>query len=131
MASQNPFPLPRERNLILGALLGLSALCWGIVAWQSFSMNSSSMGDSMGAPTGLTMGMSAALFLAIWIAMMVAMMVAMMFPSAAPMVLMFHTICNWQAPARADLCADMGLCVGVSARLDARRRRSLRPRDRA
>ena len=42
----------------------------------------------MGAPTGLTMGMSAALFLAIWIAMMV----AMMFPSAAPMVLMFHTI---------------------------------------
>ena len=88
MASQNPFPLPRERNLILGALLGLSALCWGIVAWQSLSMNSSSMGDSMGAPTRLTMGMSAVLFLAIWIAMMV----AMMFPSAAPMVLMFHTI---------------------------------------
>lgn len=88
MASQNPFPLARERNLILGALLGLSALCWGIVAWQSFSMNSSSMGDSMGAPMGLTMGMSAALFLAIWIAMMV----AMMFPSAAPMVLMFYTI---------------------------------------
>jgi predicted metal-binding membrane protein len=88
MAGPNPFPLPRERNLILGVLLGLSALCWGLVAWQSLSLSTASMGSPMGAPTGLTMGMSAALFLAIWIAMMV----AMMFPSSVPMVLMFHAI---------------------------------------
>lgn len=88
MASQPPFPLPRERNLILGVLLGLSVLCWGLVIWQSVAMSAPSLGGSMGAPLSLTMGMGIVLFLAIWIAMMV----AMMFPASVPMVLMFHAI---------------------------------------
>lgn len=74
----------RERNIILVALLVLSAAAWTLLIWQAQSRTAA----SMGAPMGLTQGMSAALFVAIWIVMMV----AMMFPSAAPMVLMFNSI---------------------------------------
>lgn len=89
MATSRTTPLPRERIIILSALLVLSALAWALVAWQALFMSApSSMDGSMPAPAGLTMGMSATLFVAIWIAMMV----AMMFPSATPMVLMFNAI---------------------------------------
>ncbi|MHB8376271.1 MAG: DUF2182 domain-containing protein [Dehalococcoidia bacterium] len=74
------YPLPRERNLILAALLALSAAAWATLVWQ-WSMSG---GDAM----GLTMGMAAPLFLAIWVVMMV----AMMFPTAAPMILMFARV---------------------------------------
>jgi predicted metal-binding membrane protein len=80
MAGQRPFPLGRERNLILTILLGLSAAAWGLVVWQAVARRAPAM--------GLTMGMGALLFLAIWVAMMV----AMMFPSAATMVLMFAAV---------------------------------------
>ena len=72
--------LQRERYLILGGLLILSALAWVLLIWQANMMGSQAM--------GLTMGMSALLFIAIWIVMMV----AMMFPTAAPMILMFSKI---------------------------------------
>src|SRR5881296_1650125 len=72
--------LQRERYLILGGLLILSALAWALLIWQSRMMSNQAR--------GLTMGMSALLFIAIWIVMMV----AMMFPTAAPMVLMFSKI---------------------------------------
>src|SRR5438876_6507125 len=72
--------LQRERYLILGGLLALSALAWAFLIWQSNMMSKQA--------TGLTMGMSALLFIAIWIVMMV----AMMFPTAAPMILMFSKI---------------------------------------
>ncbi|MFL5587255.1 MAG: DUF2182 domain-containing protein [Ktedonobacteraceae bacterium] len=72
--------LQRERYLILGGLLILSALAWVFLIWQAGMMGSQAM--------GLTMGMSALLFIAIWIVMMV----AMMFPTAAPMILMFSKI---------------------------------------
>ena len=72
--------LQRERYLILGGLLILSALAWVFLIWQARMMSSQAM--------GLTMGMSALLFIAIWIVMMV----AMMFPTAAPMILMFSKI---------------------------------------
>jgi predicted metal-binding membrane protein len=90
METTGAYPLPRERNLILAALLVLAAAAWGVLIWQSASMGSDTMGDAgMGdTATGLTMGMSALLFLAIWVAMMV----AMMFPTAAPMILMFDRI---------------------------------------
>jgi predicted metal-binding membrane protein len=92
MATPRAPSLPRERIIILSALLVLSALAWALVAWRALSMSAPSstnaMDGAMPAPAGLTMGMSATLFLAIWIAMMV----AMMFPSAAPMVLMFNAI---------------------------------------
>ncbi len=80
MADSTPPLLQRERYLILGGLLALSALAWAFLIWQSNMMSKQA--------TGLTMGMSALLFIAIWIVMMV----AMMFPTAAPMILMFSKI---------------------------------------
>ena len=80
MAHPTTRMLQRERYLILGGLLILSALAWVFLIWQARMMGSQAM--------GLTMGMSALLFIAIWIVMMV----AMMFPTAAPMILMFSKI---------------------------------------
>src|SRR5438067_8730190 len=80
MASRASYPLPRERNLILAALLVLAAAAWALLVWQAGSP------DAMG--TGPTMGLAAPLFLAIWVAMMV----AMMFPTSAPMILMFARV---------------------------------------
>src|SRR5581483_5378009 len=74
------YPLARERNLILAALIVLAAAGWAVMFWQAAAMG--------GLPMGLTMGMSAPLFLATWIAMMV----AMMFPTAAPMILTFARV---------------------------------------
>ena len=79
-ASASAYPLPRERNLILGSLLVLAGAAWAILAWQGAEMDEMS----------LTMGMSAPLFIALWIVMMV----AIMFPTAAPMILMFARIHN-------------------------------------
>jgi predicted metal-binding membrane protein len=72
--------LHRERYLILGVLLVLATLAWGLLIWQAPMMNNQAM--------GLTMGMSSLLFIAIWALMMV----AMMFPAAAPMILMFSAV---------------------------------------
>ena len=80
MADSSTRMLQRERYVILGLLLTLSALAWTLLFWQSSIMNNPAM--------GLTMGMSATVFIAIWIVMMV----AMMFPTAAPMILMFTKI---------------------------------------
>ena len=75
------YPLPRERNLIIGALLVLAGAAWAIIIWQSSMMD----GDETMGPT---MGLTAPVFLAIWIAMMV----AMMFPTAMPMILTFARV---------------------------------------
>ena len=74
------YPLLRERNLILGSLLILAALAWGVLIWQA------RMSDE--ADMGLRSGMSAPLFVALWAAMMV----AIMFPTAAPMILTFARV---------------------------------------
>jgi predicted metal-binding membrane protein len=75
-------PLSRQRNLILGLLLGLAAVAWSALAWPS---GDAGMPMAMASPT---MGLGAPLFLTVWIAMMV----AMMFPTAAPMILTFHRV---------------------------------------
>lgn len=75
------YPLPRERNLILGSLLVLAGLAWALLVWQSAVMD-----DEM----SLTMSLGAPLFIALWAVMMV----AVMFPTAAPMILMFNRIHN-------------------------------------
>src|SRR5437763_12176238 len=80
MGITNPPMLRRERYLILGTLLVLAAIAWGVLIWQAPGMNNQGM--------GLTMGMSAVLFIAIWAVMMV----AMMLPAAAPMILMFSAV---------------------------------------
>jgi predicted metal-binding membrane protein len=72
--------LQRERYLILGGLLILSALAWVFLIWQSNMMSTHAM--------GLTMGMSGLMFMAVWIVMMI----AMMFPTATPMILIFSKI---------------------------------------
>lgn len=71
-----------QRNIILGLLFGLAALCWTVLFWQR-----GAAGDGM-AMASPTMGLEAPLFVAIWITMMV----AMMFPTAAPMVMAFHHV---------------------------------------
>jgi predicted metal-binding membrane protein len=81
-------PLARPRTALLVGLLVLSAIGWGLVAWQSGSDSSMSMGGGMGTGLDLTMGMAAPLFLGMWVAMMV----AMMFPAAAPMILLFDRV---------------------------------------
>jgi predicted metal-binding membrane protein len=80
MTSTTPPLLKRQRYLILGVLLAMAALAWGVLIWQAPMMSGQAM--------GLTMGLSAGLFIAIWAVMMV----AMMFPAAAPMVVMFGTV---------------------------------------
>jgi len=78
-AISSSYPLPRERNLILGSLLVLAAAAWGLLIWQAAVTD-----EEM----SLTMGMSAPLWIALWIVMMV----AIMFPTAAPMIMMFARI---------------------------------------
>ncbi|MDI3341286.1 MAG: DUF2182 domain-containing protein [Sphaerobacter sp.] len=74
----------RERAVILGVLLVLAAVAWGILIWQGRSASDEAAMGGM----GLTMGMGALLFLTIWVVMMV----AMMFPTAAPMILTFAQV---------------------------------------
>ncbi len=80
-ATAASYPLPRERNLILGSLLVLAAAAWALLIWQASVMDTD---------MSLTMGMAAPVFVGIWIAMMV----AIMFPTAAPMILMFARVHN-------------------------------------
>ena len=68
MAAVDATLLPRQRNLILGALLLLAAGAWAVL----FRQAAMSDGMTMGA-RGPTMGLAAPLFLAIWVLMMVAM----------------------------------------------------------
>ena len=75
-------PLSVQRNVILGLLLALAAGAWAVLVWQSADAD---MDMTMASST---MGLRAPLFLAIWVAMMV----AMMFPTAAPMILIFHKV---------------------------------------
>lgn len=75
------YPLPRERNLIIGTLLVLAAIAWAVIIWRSSLLDDDEM-------MGPTMGLAAPVFLAIWVAMMV----AMMFPTAMPMILTFARV---------------------------------------
>ena len=72
--------LQRERAFILVSLLMVAGASWGILIWESRTMNEMSM--------GLTMGMGLVAFMTIWVVMMV----AMMFPTVAPVILDFAGI---------------------------------------
>lgn len=78
-ATASSYPLPRERNLILGSLLLLATAAWALLIWQAAVRD-----DDL----SLTMGMGAPLWIALWVAMMV----AIMFPTAAPMIFLFARI---------------------------------------
>jgi len=76
--------LTLQRNIILVLLIAAAAAAWTLLVWQRMGMDAG-MPMDMYSPT---MGMRASLFLAVWMIMMV----AMMFPTAAPMILMFHQV---------------------------------------
>ena len=70
-------PASRQHNVILVLLLALATAAWAVVVWQGHDV-------SMATAWGL----DALLFLAMWVVMMV----AMMLPTAAPMILAFHSV---------------------------------------
>jgi len=73
-------PLQTQRRIVLLVLLSVAAASWALLLWQAAALDMPGMGP--------TMGLAAPLFLAVWVVMMV----AMMFPTAAPMVLIFHQV---------------------------------------
>jgi predicted metal-binding membrane protein len=75
-------PIAFQRKVTLGLLLALAAAAWAALVWQGAS------GDIDMAMDSPTMGLRAPLFLTTWVIMMV----AMMFPTAAPMIVAFHTV---------------------------------------
>lgn len=80
MADAGTRSLLLQRRIILALLIAIAAAAWAMLIWQQMSM-----GMAMNTPT---MGMRAPLFLMVWVVMMV----AMMFPTAAPMILVFHKV---------------------------------------
>ena len=83
IAMDKPEPLSRQRGVILALLLALAGAAWAVLVWQHHDV---SVDMTMGRAT--TWGLDALLFLAMWAVMMV----AMMFPTAAPMILAFHSV---------------------------------------
>ena len=75
-------PIAFQRNVIVGLLLALAATAWAVLVWQGAGADADMAMDSP------TMGLRAPLFLTTWVIMMV----AMMFPTAAPMIVAFHTV---------------------------------------
>ncbi|TIT43130.1 MAG: DUF2182 domain-containing protein, partial [Mesorhizobium sp.] len=73
-----------QRYIILALLISIAAAAWILLVWQQMGMDA----DMRMEIYSLTMGMRAPLFLAVWMIMMI----AMMFPTAAPMILTFHTV---------------------------------------
>ena len=76
-------PVSRQHNVILVLLLALATAAWAVLVWQGHDV---SMDKPMASPTAW--GLDALLFLAMWVVMMV----AMMLPTAAPMILAFHSV---------------------------------------
>jgi predicted metal-binding membrane protein len=75
-----------QRKFVLALLLSVAAGCWAVLLLQAASAPPEmAPGMAMALPT---MGLPALAFLVMWVVMMV----AMMFPTAAPMITMFHSI---------------------------------------
>lgn len=96
-------PLGLQRRIIVALLMSLAAGSWVLLIWPGLALGSEAMNHA-----GPTMGLAAPLFAAAWIVMMI----AMMFPSAAPMVIAFHTV---QAGKRARGEAFVATWVFVAA----------------
>lgn len=98
-------PLSVQRKIILALLLLLAVASWALLLWPTASLDMARMPGM-----GPTMGLAAPLFLAVWVVMMV----AMMFPTAAPIILVFHTV---QAGKRARGEAFVATWVFVASYL--------------
>src|SRR5262245_6689811 len=100
----------RDRAIVLGALLVLTALAWGYVLWLS-----AAMAPTMPEMPGMTVALathpwSMSDFLVAW-AMWSVMMVGMMTPSAAPMILLYARIAR-QAEAEGQPFAPTSWFTG-------------------
>ena len=83
--------LKRDRLIVLGGLVGITALAWAYTGYLTWEMGHMAMGMNMAMamPHMQTWGlMDLVLLFSMWTVMMIAMMV----PSTAPMILMFTTI---------------------------------------
>jgi predicted metal-binding membrane protein len=76
-------PFSLQRNVILGLLLALATAAWATLLWRNHDV---SVDLTMVSP--IAWGLHILLFLAMWVVMMV----AMMLPTAAPMILAFHSV---------------------------------------
>jgi predicted metal-binding membrane protein len=92
-----------QRRIILALLILLAAASWALLFWPGANPHAAHM-----ATLGPTMGLAAPLFSAAWTVMMV----AMMFPTAAPMVLAFHTV-QARKRARGDTFVATWVFVGA------------------
>src|SRR4051812_685956 len=89
--------LKRDRMIVAGALVALTALAWTYELWASSSMSSAA---SVQAITGMNMpgmdtgtgSVSSSAGFAFTAAMWVVMMIGMMTPSAAPMILLYARV---------------------------------------
>ena len=77
--------LKRDRLIVLGGLVGITALAWAYTGYLAWSMDCMTMAMPHMQTWG---GTDLVLLFVMWTVMMVAMMV----PSAAPMILLFTTI---------------------------------------
>jgi predicted metal-binding membrane protein len=81
--------LKRDRLVVLGGLLGISALAWAYIVYLAWDMRHMPMATDMVMPRMQMWGVVDLLLLFV---MWEVMMVAMMVPTAATMILMFATI---------------------------------------
>jgi predicted metal-binding membrane protein len=81
--------LKRDRAIVLGGLVGLSALAWAYMGYLAWDMPQMGMSMELTMPRMQAWG---AVDLILLFVMWTVMMVAMMVPSAAPMILLFATI---------------------------------------
>jgi predicted metal-binding membrane protein len=81
--------LRRDRLVVLGGLLGISALAWAYIGYMAWDMSRMAMPMDMAMPQMRTWGwVDLVLLFVMWAVMMVAMMV----PTAAPMILIFAKV---------------------------------------
>jgi predicted metal-binding membrane protein len=81
--------LKQDRLIVLGGLVGITALAWVYIGYLAWEMGHMDMSMDMAMPHMQTWGgTDLVLLFVMWVVMMVAMMV----PSAAPMILMYTTI---------------------------------------
>lgn len=81
--------LSRDRTVVLGGLIAISALAWAYMGYLAWQMSEMAMPMDMAMPQMQTWGVIDLLLLFVMWAMM---MVAMMVPTAAAMVLTFATV---------------------------------------
>jgi predicted metal-binding membrane protein len=81
--------LKRDRMIVLGGLVGISALGWAYLGHMALKMNAMDMTMQMAMPQ---MRVWSVMDLCLLFVMWAVMMVAMMVPTAAPMILMYATV---------------------------------------